>query len=206
MKSLGSNLCLAHILNALRYSIILFFKRVMAIHNRCLAAQSRWAEEKMIRICTESDFRRIFEIINDAAYAYKGIIPEDRWHEPYMPLDELRKEIENGVYFWGLEHDGQLIGVMGIQDKGEVTLIRHAYVSSGTQKLGIGTKLLKYLEDLTEKSVLIGTWAAASWAISFYEKNGYVQVPEKEKNYLLRKYWSIPERQVETSVVLAKET
>ena len=178
----------------------------MAIHNRCLAAQSRWAEEKMIRICTESDFRRIFEIINDAAYAYKGIIPEDRWHEPYMPLDELRKEIENGVYFWGLEHDGQLIGVMGIQDKGEVTLIRHAYVSSGTQKLGIGTKLLKYLEDLTEKSVLIGTWAAASWAISFYEKNGYVQVPEKEKNCLLRKYWSIPERQVETSVVLAKET
>lgn len=160
----------------------------------------------MIRICTKSDFKRIFEIINDAASAYKGIIPEDRWHEPYMPFDELRKEIDNGVIFWGLENDGQLIGVMGIQDKGEVTLIRHAYVSSRAQNLGIGTKLLKHLEYLTEKPVLIGTWAAASWAISFYEKNGYVQVPEKEKNCVLRKYWSIPERQVETSVVLAKET
>ena len=160
----------------------------------------------MIRVCTESDFKRIFEIINDAAHAYKGIIPEDRWHEPYMPFDDLRKEIGDGVIFWGLEHNGQLIGVMGIQDKGEVTLIRHAYVSSQAQKLGIGTKLLKHLEGLTEKPVLIGTWAAASWAISFYEKNGYAIVPEKEKNCLLRKYWTIPERQVETSVVLAKET
>lgn len=123
-----------------------------------------------------------------------------------MPSDELRKEIENGVFFWGLEHDGQLLGVMGIQDKGEVTLIRHAYVSTCAQKMGIGTKLLKYLEGQTEKPVLIGTWAAASWAISFYEKNGYVLVSEKEKNCLLREYWSIPERQVETSVVLAKET
>jgi len=160
----------------------------------------------MIRVCIESDFKRIFEIINDAAHVYKGIIPEDRWHEPYMPLDELRKEIENGVFFWGLEHDGQLLGVMGIQDKGEVTLIRHAYVLTLAQKLGIGTKLLRHLEGLTEKPVLIGTWAAASWAISFYEKNGYVQVSEKEKNCLLRMYWSIPERQVETSVVLKKET
>jgi GNAT superfamily N-acetyltransferase len=158
----------------------------------------------MIRVCTESDFKRVFEIINDAAHAYKGIIPEDRWHEPYMPFDELRKEIENGVIFWGLEHDGRLFGVMGIQEKGEVTLIRHAYVSTQAQKLGIGTKLLKYLEGLTENPVLIGTWAAASWAISFYEKNGYVLVSEKDKNFLLRKYWSIPERQVETSVVLAK--
>jgi N-acetylglutamate synthase-like GNAT family acetyltransferase len=160
----------------------------------------------MIRVCTKSDFKRIFEIINDAAHAYKGIIPEDRWHEPYMPFDELRKEIENGVLFWGLEHDGQLLGVMGIQDKGEVSLIRHAYVSTQDQKLGIGTTLLKYLEGLTEKPVLIGTWAAASWAISFYEKNGYVLVSEKEKYFLLRKYWSIPERQVETSVVLARGT
>jgi GNAT superfamily N-acetyltransferase len=160
----------------------------------------------MIRVCTESDFKRIFEIINDAAHAYKGIIPKDRWHEPYMSFDELKKEIENGVFFWGLEHDGQLLGIMGIQDKGEVTLIRHAYVLRLAQKLGIGTKLLKHLEGLTEKPVLIGTWAAASWAISFYEKNGYVLVSEKEKNCLLRKYWSIPERQVETSVVLANET
>jgi N-acetylglutamate synthase-like GNAT family acetyltransferase len=158
----------------------------------------------MIRVCTESDVKRIFEIVNDAAHAYKGVIPEDRWHEPYMPYSELAREIENGVIFWGLEHDGRLRGVMGIQDRGEVTLIRHAYVSSQAQKLGIGTKLLKYLEGLTEKPVLIGTWAAASWAISFYEKNGYVLVSEKEKGYLLRKYWSIPERQVETSVVLSK--
>jgi N-acetylglutamate synthase-like GNAT family acetyltransferase len=160
----------------------------------------------MIRICTESDYKTILAIINDASFAYKGIIPEDRWHEPYMPFDELRKEIQNGIAFWGLEHEGQLLGVMGIQDKGDVTLIRHAYVSIQAQKLGIGTKLLKHLEGLTEKPVLIGTWAAASWAISFYEKNGYVLVSEKEKNCLLRKYWSIPERQVETSVVLAKET
>ena len=122
-----------------------------------------------------------------------------------MPIDELRKEIESGVFFWGLERDGKLLGVMGIQDKGHVTLIRHAYVCTRAQKLGIGTKLLKYLEGLTDKPVLIGTWAAASWAISFYKQNGYALVPEKEKNCLLRKYWSIPERQVETSVVLAKE-
>ena len=160
----------------------------------------------MIRECTGSDFNRIFEIINDAAQAYKGIIPKDRWHDPYMPLDELRREIENGVVFWGLEHDGQLLGVMGIQAKGEVTLIRHAYVLTKAQKLGIGTKLLHYLETLTEKPILIGTWAAASWAISFYERNGYALVSEEEKNFLLKKYWSIPERQVETSVVLVNQT
>ena len=160
----------------------------------------------MIRLCTESDYKQVFEIINDAAYAYKGIIPEDRWHEPYMPFDELMKEIEQGVVFWGLEQDGQLLGVMGIQDKGEVTLIRHAYVSARAQKSGIGTKLLKYLEGMTEKPVLIGTWASASCAITFYEKNGYTLVSEEEKNRLLRKYWSIPDRQVETSVVLAKGT
>jgi N-acetylglutamate synthase-like GNAT family acetyltransferase len=160
----------------------------------------------MIRECTESDFNRIFEIINDAAQAYKGVIPEDRWHEPYMPFEELRAEIGNGVVFWGLEHNGQLLGVMGIQDKGDVTLIRHAYIWTRAQKQGIGTKLLKYLESLTEKPILVGTWAAASWAISFYEKNGYTLVSEKEKNFLLRKYWSIPEPQVETSVVLANQT
>ncbi|MBT8333624.1 MAG: GNAT family N-acetyltransferase [Deltaproteobacteria bacterium] len=160
----------------------------------------------MIRKFKESDFNMIFEIINDAAQAYKGIIPKDRWHEPYMPFEELMKEIENGVVFWCLEDDGQLLGVMGIQDKGEVTLIRHAYVWTRAQKLGIGTKLLQYLESLTEKPILIGTWATALWAISFYEKNGYTLVSEEEKNCLLRKYWSIPERQVETSVVLENQT
>jgi N-acetylglutamate synthase-like GNAT family acetyltransferase len=160
----------------------------------------------MIRECTETDFNTIFEIINDAAQAYKGVIPQDRWNEPYMSLKELRAEIEDGVVFWGLERDGQLLGVMGIQDKGDVTLIRHAYVWIRAQKLGIGTKLLQHLQSMTQKPILIGTWAAASWAISFYERNGYTVVSEDEKNRLLRKYWSIPERQVETSVVLAKQT
>lgn len=159
----------------------------------------------MIRTCNQSDFDTIYEIINDASQAYKGIIPEDRWHEPYMPPEELKREIEAGVVFWGLEQDGQLLGVMGIQDKGEVTLIRHAYVRVQSQKMGFGTQLLQHLETLTERPILIGTWAAATWAISFYEKNDYILMPEAEKNRLLRKYWSIPERQVETSVVLAKQ-
>jgi len=161
---------------------------------------------EMIRECKKSDFRKIFEIVNDAAQAYKGVIPTDRWHEPYMTLGELRKEIKDGVTFWGLEHDGQLLGLMGIQDKGEVTLIRHAYVRTRAQRMGIGTKLLQHLERMTEKRILIGTWATALWAISFYEKNGYTLVSEQENNRLLKKYWSIPERQVETSVVLVKQT
>ena len=160
----------------------------------------------MIRQCKKSDFNTIFEIINDAAQAYKGIIPDDRWHEPYMPFEELMREIEAGVVFWGLENDEKLLGVMGIQHKEDVTLIRHSYVRTQAQKMGIGTTLLRHLESMTEKPVLIGTWAAALWAISFYEKNGYTLVSEEEKNRLLHRYWSIPERQVETSVVLANQT
>ena len=160
----------------------------------------------MIRRCNESDFDAIFGIINDAAQAYKGVIPEDRWNDPYMPLEKLRKEVDDGVVFWCLEQDGQLLGVMGIQDKGDVTLVRHAYVSTQAQKLGIGTKLLRHLESMTEKPILIGTWANSTWAISFYEKNKYILLSEEEKNCLLKKYWSIPERQVETSVVLANQT
>ena len=162
--------------------------------------------DKMIRECKESDFNTIFEIINDAAKAYKGIIPQDRWHEPYMSLAELSAQIEDGIVFWGLERDGQLLGVMGSQDKGDVTLIRHAYVLSGAQKSGIGKKLLRHLQSMTDKPILIGTWAAASWAVSFYQKNGYILVSAEEKNRLLRRYWSIPERQVETSVVLTNQT
>jgi N-acetylglutamate synthase-like GNAT family acetyltransferase len=158
----------------------------------------------MIRECNESDFKAIFEIINDAARTYKGVIPADRWHEPYMSVDALRTEIEDGIVFWGFERGGQLVGVMGIQDKGDVTLIRHAYVSSRYQQQGIGKKLLGHLENMTNKPILIGTWAAASWAISFYEKNGYTLVSEAEKKRLLEKYWSIPVRQVETSVVLER--
>ena len=160
----------------------------------------------MIRECKESDLNTIFEIINDGAQAYKGVIPQDRWHEPYMSLAELRAQIAYGIVFWGLERDGQLLGVMGIQDKGDVTLIRHAYVLSRAQKRGIGEKLLQHLQNMTEKPILIGTWSAASWAVSFYQKNGYTLVSEEEKNRLLRRYWSIPERQVKTSLVLANQT
>ncbi len=160
----------------------------------------------MIRRCNEADFNTIFEIINDAAKVYKGVIPQDRWHEPYMSLAELRAQIDDGIVFWGLERDGQLLGVMGIQDKGDVTLIRHAYVVPRAQKRGIGKKLLQHLQSMTEKPILIGTWTAASWAVSFYQKNGYMLVSEEEKERLLRRYWSIPERQVETSVVLANQT
>ena len=159
----------------------------------------------MIRECKDSEFNTISEIINDAAQAYRGVIPQDCWHEPYMSLAELRAQIEDGIVFWGLERDGQLLGVMGIQDKGDVTLIRHAYVLSRAQKRGIGEKLLQHSQNMTEKPILIGTWAAASWAVSFYQKNGYTLVSKEEKNRLLRRYWSIPERQVETSVVLANQ-
>jgi N-acetylglutamate synthase-like GNAT family acetyltransferase len=157
----------------------------------------------MIRRCTQKDIEVIFEIINDAAQAYKGVIPADRWHEPYMPRRQLQKEIDAGVSFWGLEEEGGLIGVMGIQDKGKVALIRHAYVRSLLRNRGAGSRLLRFLESMTEKPILIGTWADAIWALSFYQKNGYYLVSIDEKNYLLKKYWTIPERQIETSVVLA---
>jgi len=159
----------------------------------------------MIRRCHESDLNVVFEIINDAAQAYRGVIPADRWHEPYMTSRALYQEIQGVVVFWGFELEGELAGVMGIQDKGDVTLIRHAYVRTRLRKQGIGAKLLKYLEGTTNKPILIGTWKDASWAISFYEKNGYLLVSEAEKSRLLRRYWSIPERQIETSVVLVKQ-
>ena len=142
-------------------------------------------------------------IINDAAQAYRGVIPADRWHEPYMPADELATEIADGIVFWVAQENAHLLGVMGMQDKDEVALVRHAYVSPSAQKQGIGTQLLHHVEGLTGKPVLIGTWAAASWAIAFYQRNGYTVVSSPDKDALLRKYWSIPARQVETSVVLA---
>lgn len=157
----------------------------------------------MIRKCTELDLEAIYQIINDGAQAYKGVIPEDRWHEPYMTRDELQHEIHGGIAFWGFEDDTELIGVMGIQDRGDVTLIRHAYVRKRRWKQGIGTSLLRYLEGKTDRPILIGTWRDATRAIHFYQKNGYRLVEEHEKDRLLRKYWTIPARQVETSVVLA---
>ena len=157
----------------------------------------------MIIPARKTDFKDINDIINDAASAYKDIIPADRWHEPYMPESELQNQIDNGVRFWCyIEHDN-IIGVMGIQDKSDVTLIRHAYVRTSARNKGIGGKLLQHLVMLTKKPVLIGTWAAAKWAIDFYKKHGFRLVSTEEKELLLRKYWDIPVRQIETSVVLA---
>ena len=157
----------------------------------------------MIRKCRDTDVDVILEIINDGAKAYKGVIPDDCLHDPYMGMDELRDEIEAGVIFWGYEEGGVLDGVMGIQDKGDVVLIRHSYVRTSKRNMGIGKQLLRFLESTTAKPILIGTWAAATWAIAFYEKNGYRLLEPGEKGDLLRKYWTVPERQQETSVVLA---
>lgn len=156
-----------------------------------------------IREFRDADLAAMLAIVNDAAQAYRGVIPADRWRDPYMPRDELAREIADGIRFWIAEEDGRLLGMMGIQDKGEVTLIRHAYVAPAVQKKGVGTRLLRHLQGLTSKPVLIGTWAAASWAIEFYQRNGFSVVPDKDKDALLRKYWSVPARQRETSVVLA---
>jgi GNAT superfamily N-acetyltransferase len=150
-----------------------------------------------------NDLLEIFNIINDAAIAYKGFIPNDCYHEPYMSLDELKGQIEEGVEFWCYKEGEKILGVMGIQDKKVVTLIRHAYVRTNVRSKGIGTLLLKHLLKLTSKPVLIGTWKDAQWAIQFYEKNGFSLVSEIEKDQLLDKYWSISPRQKETSVVLA---
>jgi N-acetylglutamate synthase-like GNAT family acetyltransferase len=156
-----------------------------------------------IRESDSADFAEMLAIINDAARAYRGVIPADRWHEPYMPSAELAKEIAAGVVFWVAEQDGRVIGVMGIQDKGDVALVRHAYVVTTTQRSGIGTKLLRHVESLIDKPILIGTWADASWAIDFYRRNGFSMVSRAQKDRLLQTYWCIPARQVETSVVLA---
>ena len=157
----------------------------------------------MICSLLPSDFGPILKIINDAAQAYKGVIPDDRWKKPYMSADELRGEIEAGVRFFGWLEGGHLLGVTGIQALKDTTLIRHAYVLPGYQRQGIGTKLLEYLIGLAETpEILVGTWADATWAIRFYEKHGFKLVSPREKYRLLRTYWNIPERQVETSVVL----
>ena len=159
----------------------------------------------MIRKCDDSDFEMVYKIINDGAQAYKGVIPADRLKDPYMPKDELRHEIDSGVEFWGYEEGGELVGVMGIQDVQDVTLIRHAYVLTAKQKRGVGGELLSHLRLMTSRPILIGTWADATWAIRFYEKHGFRVVTAEEKDHLLKKYWSIPDRQIETSVVLAEE-
>ena len=157
----------------------------------------------IIRKAFGTDREEMFAIINDGAQAYRGVIPADRWHEPYMPMEELERELAAGIVFWAAENAGRMLGVMGMQDKGEVALVRHAYVASSVQKKGVGTALLRRVAGLTAKPILIGTWAAASWAIDFYRRNGFTVVSPEEKERLLRTYWSIPLRQIETSVVLA---
>ncbi|HWQ39490.1 MAG TPA: GNAT family N-acetyltransferase [Burkholderiales bacterium] len=158
----------------------------------------------MIRPCEDSDFEAIYQIVNDAAQAYEGVIPADCWRTPYMLRADLRHEIDTGVNFWGWEDNGALSGVMGIQPVLDVMLIRHAYVRSALRGRGIGGKLLRHLVQLGQRPLLVGTWAAASWAIRFYEKHGFRLVLPEEKDRLLRKYWSISERQIETSVVLVR--
>jgi GNAT superfamily N-acetyltransferase len=157
----------------------------------------------MIRRCSERDLQTLYVIINQAAGVYFGAIPADCWHVPYMSHDELRHEIERGVMFWGFEDHGALLGIMGLQLVQDVALIRHAYVRTEHQHQGIGSALLSHLRSQTDRCLLVGTWAAALWAIRFYQRHGFQPVSETEKNRLLRTYWTIPDRQIETSVVLA---
>ena len=157
----------------------------------------------MIRKCDSADFHGLLTIINDGAQAYKGVIPFDSWQEPYMSSDNLRDEISSGIVFSGYESGGSLVGVMGIQTRDGILLIRHAYVRHERQRRGVGTSLLRHLINSVDKPILIGTWYSATWALRFYEKNGFSVVPDSEKNRLLKKYWDIPFRQAEASVVLA---
>jgi GNAT superfamily N-acetyltransferase len=156
----------------------------------------------MIRRCRDDERAAILAIVNAAAEAYRGVIPADRWHEPYMPADELDGEIAAGVAFWGYEADGELLGIMGIQPVRDVDLIRHAYVVPAAQRRGVGGALLEHLTRSATRPLLVGTWAAAAWAIRFYERHGFELVSPERKAMLLRTYWTIPERQIETSVVL----
>ena len=157
-----------------------------------------------IRPIRDGECAEVLAIINEAAERYRGVIPEDRWHDPYFSAEYFEGEIAAGVHFWGCEVDGELLGVMGVQDVDDVTLIRHAYVSPRAQRGGVGGRLLRSLLVKTDKPVLIGTWAAAEWAVAFYEKNGFACVSRAETVRLLKRYWDVPERQVETSVVLAE--
>jgi N-acetylglutamate synthase-like GNAT family acetyltransferase len=156
----------------------------------------------MIRQLESSDFEKIYIIINEAARAYKGVIPPNCWKEPYMSREELAHEMNEGVRFWCYEQDGEMVGVMGIQDVQDVSLIRHAYVQTSKQNHGIGGELLSFLRKLTSRPLLVGTWANAVWAVRFYERHGFRLVSHEEKERLLERYWSVPRHQIENSVVL----
>jgi GNAT superfamily N-acetyltransferase len=157
----------------------------------------------LVRPCRDDEREAILRIVNLAADAYRGVIPEDRWREPYMPASELDGEIAAGVAFWGYESEGELLGLMGIQSVRDVDLIRHAYVLPGRQRGGVGSVLLEHLIGLSTQRLLVGTWAAAEWAIRFYRRHGFELVTPEQKTELLGRYWTIPDRQIETSVVLA---
>ena len=157
----------------------------------------------MIRRCQKREFEQIAAIINDGAHAYKGVIPEECWKEPYMSRDELQHELDAGVKFWGCEENGRLRGVMGLQTVQDATLIRHAYVLTAFQRQGIGQKLLSHLRGLAKIPILIGTWADAFWAIKFYEKNGFRLVGPERQQLLMQRYWTVSRQQMEVSVVLA---
>lgn len=164
------------------------------------------AEGLSLGPCGDADAPEILAVVNDGAEAYRGVIPADRWHEPYMSASELAGEIAAGVGFWGVRADGGLIAVAGVQPVQDVTLIRHAYVRTAWRRRGIGSRLLGLLLDGIDGPVLVGTWAAATWAVRFYERHGFRLLGADEGRALLRRYWSIPERQTETSVVLADGT
>jgi GNAT superfamily N-acetyltransferase len=160
----------------------------------------------LIRPCRDDELGEVLAIINEAAEAYRGVIPDDVWHEPYMDAEEFDREVESGVRFWGYEADGELIGAMGIQPVGDVDLIRHAYVRPDRQRRGVGGALLRRLREQSSRPMLVGTWAAATWAIDFYRRHGFELLSPERSAALLRTYWTIPDRQVETSVVLADPT
>ena len=156
-----------------------------------------------IRLCRDDERTAVLAIVNAAAEAYRGVIPDDRWHDPYMPLDALLSDIAAGVAFWGYEVDRALVGVMGLQPVRDVDLIRHAYVLPGSQRHGIGGALLGHLRRQSMRRMLVGTWTAADWAIRFYQRHGFELVAPAHKTVLLKTYWNVPDRQIETSVVLA---
>ena len=156
-----------------------------------------------VRPCRNDERSAISEIINLAAEAYRGVIPADRWHDPYMSLQELDSEISAGVDFWAFEREGEVIGVMGIQPILDVELIRHAYVRPGNQRHGVGAALFAHIRSMSSRRMLVGTWAAATWAIAFYQRQGFVLVSPEQKTALLKSYWTVPERQIDASVVLA---
>ena len=172
-------------------------------YKTCNIERRQTASMNLIRSCSEDEMPIVLAIINEAAQAYRGVIPADRWHEPYMSREDLARDIAAGVVFWCLLQQGEMIGVMGMQPVRDVDLIRHAYVRPDHQRSGVGAMLIEHLRSQSSRRMLVGTWKAASWAIDFYRRHGFETVDPATTVLLLRTYWSIPDRQIETSAVLA---